>query len=62
MANAEVVFDFGALGTLARAGWSNHNDIHGRALGALVSAPDLGKEVVEAHLTQVYHRDVVFFL
>ena len=32
VANAEVVFDFGALGTLARTGWSNHNNIHGRAL------------------------------
>ena len=54
MADAEVVSDLGALGSLTGAGGSDHDHIHGRALGALVPALDLGEKVLKANAAKIH--------
>jgi len=56
MADAEIVSDFWALGTLARSWGSNHDDVHGWFLSAFVSAFDLTEEVFVANVAEVLHR------
>ena len=54
MANAKLVLDGGALSSLAGAGGSNHDNVKGGLLGALVSALNFGEEVVVAHVAKVH--------
>ena len=54
MADAKVVLDVGALGTLARAWWSNHNHVHGGALRALVAALHLSEEVIKTNVAEIH--------
>ncbi len=54
MADAKIVLDFGALGSLSGAGGSNHDHVHSGAFGALVAALDLGKEVVKVDGAKIH--------
>ena len=54
MADAKVILDLGALGSLTGAGGSNHDNVHGWALGALISALDLREEIVKANVAKVH--------
>ena len=54
VAHAEVILDLGSLSALARAWWSNHDDVHGGALGALIPALNLSEEVIEAHVAKIH--------
>lgn len=60
MADTEIILDFGALSTLARAWGSNHDDIHGRALSALVAALDLTEKVIEVDVAKIHSFDRVY--
>ena len=60
MADAKIVLDLGALGTFAGAGGSNHDDIHGWALSALVAALDLTKEIIEVDVAKIHSFDRVY--
>ena len=54
MADAKVILDLGALGSLTGAWWSNHDHVHGWALGALISALDLREEIVKVDAAKVH--------
>ena len=54
MANAEIILDLRALGSLSGAGRSDHDNVHGRALGALISAFDLSEKVIEFKIAKIH--------
>ena len=66
VADAEIVSDLGSLGSLARAWGSNHDNVGGWALGALISSLDLAEEIVKADVSQIHfyllspHKNLVF--